>query len=187
MKTQLFLLTFFLCSVFGYSQELEVTPNGFKDKLDKENSYVVIKVTDKSANELYTNAIRYVNQIYKNPEEVINGKIENKLLKYETYVPQFTKVNNSGAKLVVSMKYTTELRFKDGKVRYEVTSLSITADNGGRSVEFSGSIWKGYPIYNQKNGKLRLPETKKDLENYFNSRISDLFESLSGESDDEDW
>lgn len=67
-------------------------------------------------------------------------------------MPQFTKVNNSGAKLDASMKYTTELRFKDGKVRFEIVSLSITADNGGRSVQFSGSIWQGFQFTIKKMG-----------------------------------
>lgn len=172
MKTHLLLLTFLFSSVFGFSQEFEVTPNGLKDKSNIENTYIVIETPDKTDTELYQNAIKYINENYKNPEEVIKGKTENEYLRFETYVPQFTKVNNSGAKLDVSMKYTTELRFKDGKVRLEITSLNITADNGGRSVEFSGSIWKGYPIYNQKNGDLRLPETKTEIENYFNTKVT---------------
>jgi predicted nucleotidyltransferase len=174
MKKQLFILTFLLSNFIGFTQEYVVTPDGLKDKSNVENSYLVIEAPDKSTAELYQNAIRYVNENYKNPEEVIKGKTENEYLRFETYVPQFTKVNNSGAKLEVSMKYTTELRFKDGKVRFEITALSITADNGGRSVEFSGSIWKGYPIYNQKNGELRLPETKSEIENYFNTKVIEI-------------
>jgi hypothetical protein len=174
MKKQLFLLSFLLLSHIGFSQEYEVTPNGLKDKSNIENAFVVIETPDKTIAELYQNAIKYVNENYKNPDEVIKGKTENEYLRFETYVPQFTKVNNSGAKLDVSMKYTTELRFKDGKVRFEITELSITADNGGRSVEFSGSIWKGYPIYNQKNGDLRLAETKTEIENYFNGKIKEV-------------
>jgi len=170
MKKYLTLLTFLFLSLSGFSQEFEVTPNGLKDKSNIENAYLVIEIPNKTTSELYRNAIKYINENYKNPEEVIKGKTENEYLRFETYVPQFTKVNNSGAKLDVSMKYTTELRFKEGKVRIEITTLNITADNGGRSVEFSGSIWKGYPIYNQKNGDLRLPETKTELENYFNSK-----------------
>ena len=164
MKNQLFLLSFLLLNYIGFSQEYEVTPNGLKDKSNTENSFLVINTPDKKTVELYQNAIKYINENYKNPDEVIKGKTENEYLRFETYVPQFTKVNNGGAKLYVSMRYTTKLRFKDGKVRFEITSLSITADNGGRSVDFSGSIWKGYPIYNQKNGELRLPETKSEIE-----------------------
>ncbi len=174
MKKQLFILSFLLLNHIGFSQEYEVTPNGLKDKSNTENGFLVIEAPDKNSIELYLNAIKYVNENYKNPDEVIKGKIENEYLRFETYVPQFTKVNNSGAKLDVSMTYTTELRFKEGKVRFEITSLSITADNGGRSVEFSGSIWQGYPIYNQKNGELRLPEAKIEIENYFNNKVIEI-------------
>lgn len=149
---------------------------------------MVIETPDKTATELYHNALKYVNQNYKNPNEVIKGKTENEYLRFETYVPQFTKVNNNGAKLYVSMRYTTELRFREGRVRFEITNLSITADNGGLSVEFSGSIWRGYPIYNQRSGKLRLPETKTEIENYFNSKVSETTDFLlDKKTEKDDW
>jgi len=173
MKKLLFLVSLMLLNYTGFSQEFEVTPNGLKDKFNLENTYLVIEAPGKNSTELYSNAIKYINENYKNPDEVIKGKTENEYLRFETFVPQFTKVNNSGAKLDVSMKYTTELNFKDDKVKFEITSLSITADNGGQSVEFSGSIWSGYPIF-KKNGDLRLPETKSDLENYFNTKVTEI-------------
>ena len=163
-----------LVNLVGFSQEFEVTPSGLKDKSNLDNAFLVIETPDKTTTELYQNAIKYVNENYKNPSEVIKGKTENEYLRFETYIPQFTTVKNSGVKLDVSMKYTTELRFKDSKVRLEITGLSMTADNGGRSVEFSGSIWTGYPIYNQKNDDLRLPETKTEIENYFNTKVTEI-------------
>jgi hypothetical protein len=105
----------------------------------------------------------------------------------ETFVGKFLKVNNSGVKLDVSATYTTELRFKDGKVRYEIVVLDMTADNGGRNVFFKGSIWKGYPIYNNKD-ELRLEETKADLENYLNFQVKAVSEFLNGKkSEKDDW
>ena len=188
MNKPIFSLVFLLLNYIGFSQEYEVTPNGLKDKSNIENAFLVIETPEKTTTELYKNAIKYVNEKYKNPDEVIKGKTENEYLRFETYVPQFTKVNNSGAKLDVSMKYTTELRFKDGKVRFEITALSITADNGGRSVEFSGSIWKGYPIYNKKNGDLRLPETKSEIETYFNNKVIEVKNFLLDiKTEKDDW
>ncbi|QMU64139.1 MAG: hypothetical protein GKR88_07465 [Flavobacteriaceae bacterium] len=181
MKKPLFLLSLLLLNYIGFSQEYEVKPNGLKDKSNIKNAFLVIETPEKTTSELYQNAIKY-----KNPDEVIKGK--NEYLRFETYVPQFTKVNNSGAKLDVSMKYTTELRFKDGKVRFEITALSITADNGGRSVEFSGSIWKGYPIYDKKNGDLRLPETKSEIEKYFNNKVIEVKNFLLDiKTEKDDW
>ncbi len=188
MKKLLFLLSFLVLNHVGFSQEYEVTPSGLKDKSNIENGFLVIETPKKATAELFQNAIRYVNENYKNPNEVLKGKTENEYLRFETYVPQFTKVNNSGVKLDVSMKYTTELRFKDEKVRFEITALNITADNGGRSVEFSGSIWKGYPIYNHKNGDLRLPETKKEIEHYFNTKVIEITNFLlDKKTEKDDW
>jgi hypothetical protein len=76
MKKQLFLLTFLLSSYIGFAQEYVVTPNGLKNKSNVENSYLVIEAPDKSTTELYQNAIKFVNENYKNPEEVIKGKTE---------------------------------------------------------------------------------------------------------------
>jgi hypothetical protein len=178
---------FLFFSLIGLAQEFEVTPNGLKDKSNLENEFLVIDAPNKSTAELYQNAIKYINEKYKNPEEVIKGKTENEYLRFETFVGQFLKVNNSGVKLDVSATYTTELRFKDGKVRYEIVVLDMTADNGGRNVFFKGSIWKGYPIYNNKD-ELRLEETKADLENYLNFQVKAVSEFLNGKkSEKDDW
>lgn len=184
---KIILLNFLFLSFVGFAQEFEVTPNGLKDKSNLENEYLVIETPNKSVTELYENAIKYINEKYKNPEKVIKGKTENEYLRFETYVGQFTKVNNSGVKLDISATYTTELRFKDGKVRYEITELNMTADNGGRNVYWKGSIWKGYPIYNKKD-ELRLEETKTDLENYFNAQVKSVSDFLNDKkSEKDDW
>ena len=184
-------LSFLLLSYIGFSQEYIVTESGLMDKANIENTFVVIEAPDKTASELYQNAIKYVNENYKSPDDVIKGKTENEYLRFITYVPKFTKVNNSGAKIECSMEYATELRFKNGKVRLEITSLSITADGNGAAgnrVLFSGSIWKGYPIYNSKNGKLRLPKTKTEIESYFNAKINQIASFLLGkETVVDDW
>ena len=182
------LLSFLLLSYIGFSQEYIVTESGLMDKANIENTFVVIEAPDKTASELYQNAIKYVNENYKSPDDVIKGKTENEYLRFITYVPQFIKVNNSGAKIECSMEYATVLRFKDGKVRLEITSLKITADKGGVGVSFSGSKWKSYPIYNSKNGKLRLSETKTEIENYFNSKVTEITSFLLGkETVKDDW
>lgn len=180
-------LSFLFLTCIGFAQEFEITPNGLKDKSNIENEFLVIQASDKKINELYKNAIKYVNEKYKNPEKVIKGKTENEYLRFETYVGQLTKVNNSGVKLDISATYTTELRFKDGKVRYEIIELDMTADNGGRNVYWKGSIWKGYPIFNKKD-ELRLEQTKADLEKYFNAQVKIISEFLNGKkSEKDDW
>lgn len=91
-KQQLFLLIFLLFNLVVFSQEYEVTPNGLKDKSNLENTFVVIDAPNKTTTELYQNAVKYINENYKNPEEVIKGKTENEYLRFETYVPQLLKL-----------------------------------------------------------------------------------------------
>lgn len=174
-----------LISICLNAQEFEVTPDGMRDKANLENDYLVIEAPDKSAQELYQNALKYIHQTYKNPKEVIKGQTENEYLRFETYAPQFLMVKNSGAKLMVSATYTTEVRFKDGKVKYEFPELEMTADNGGRPVMFQGSIWSGFPIY-KNNGKLKRQDAKTTIEDYFNVQVSMLSDMLLDKKTEED-
>lgn len=90
-------------------------------------------------------------------------------------------VNNSGAKVSNDVKYTTTLTFKDDRVKYEISNLDL----GG--VTFTGSIWSGFPIYLKKKKKLKRPETKNDIELYFNTVIVNLKGSLLDSDKGDDW
>jgi hypothetical protein len=60
------------------------------------------------------------------------------------------------------------------------------ADNGGYKVLFTGGAFDGYPIYNKK-GDLKRPETKTEIENYFNSKIATISDFLLGKSAEDKW
>jgi len=185
MKNLILLLTLTLSmQVFG--QKYTVTQNGLRDENDVEKTFLVLEIDGLSAKQLYDNAIKYVNEKYKNPEEVIKGKTDGEYLKFDTYVSDFLLYNNSGAKIPIQATYTTELRFKDGKVKYEIISIDMTAKTGNYHVLFSGGLMEGYIIY-KKNGKLFKEETKADIENYFNLSLNDLLKFLKGEDKSNDW
>lgn len=103
-------------SLQAFGQKYVVTPNGLRDESNTENTYLVLEAEGLTAKQLFDNAIKYVNEKYKNPEEVIKGKTDGEYLKFDTYVSDFLLYNNSGAKIPIQATYTTELRFKDGKV-----------------------------------------------------------------------
>ena len=176
-----------LFSQVSYAQQYEITPDGLKDKSNAENTFLVLDIPSKTADEMYTKAIAYINENYKNPKEVIKGETENEFLKFRTHAPQFTQVKNGYINLDVSMNYTTELRFKDGKVRFDIVDVDITADNGGRSVDFSGNVMAGFPIFNEKNGKLKQADAKVAIENYFNKHAKDIQTYLISDSKKDDW
>lgn len=171
---------------FIFCQSFEVTPEGLRDKAKIENNYIVIEAEGMDTNALYESSLKYINEVYKNPSEVIKAQEPGEYIRFDTYAGQFTTVKNGGIKLDVSTTYTIELRFKDSRAKFEITDLNITADNGGREVFFQGSKWKGYPIYDQK-GELRLPDTKADIEELFNSQVNTLkgyLLQLKSEKDD---
>jgi hypothetical protein len=173
-------------SLQSFGQKYVVTPNGLRDESDTEKTYLVLETEGLTAKQLFDNAIKYVNENYKNPEEVIKGKTDGEYLKFDTYVSDFLLYNNSGAKIPIQATYTTELRFKDGKVKYEIILLDMTAKTGNYHVLFSGGLMSGYIIY-KKNGKLFKEETKADIENYFNLTVNDLLKFLKGEDKSNDW
>jgi hypothetical protein len=106
-----------------------VTTNGLRDSLDTEKTYLVINCEGKSAKELYDNAIKYINQNYKTPKEVIKGQIESEYLSFETHSPSVISFRRSGGHPTYDANYKTELYFKEGKVKYEIQNIEMISDN----------------------------------------------------------
>jgi hypothetical protein len=174
MKKIMMVAIILIASVSVYSQKYIVTPTGLKDESNIEKSFVVINVEGKTTKQLYDNAIKYVNVTYKNPNIVIKGKIDNEYLSFVTHSEFW--VENGFAKAPFDMDYLTELTFKDGKVKYEITEL-VMKNSAGYLLTFTGSGINFF-IYN-KNGDLKKPKTKDYLETYFNMaipKIKDYFE-----------
>ena len=67
-------------------QKLTVTANGLRDENNIDKMYLVIDVEGRSAKQLYDNTYKYIIKTYKNPDNVIKGKIEGEYLKYNTHV-----------------------------------------------------------------------------------------------------
>lgn len=160
------------------AQFLKVTPEGLKSS-EGNNTYNVIDFEGKTASELYDASVMYVNETFKNPELVIKANIKDKKLRYSQMTTM--KVSNGPIKIPVDITFHNELSFKDGKVKYEIVALDMGMFN------FKGNIWKGYPIWNEKNGKLRLEEEKNELEAYFNGVIRDYVLSIKDNNNNDDW
>jgi hypothetical protein len=175
MKKILMVAIILIASVSAYSQKYVVTPTGLKDEANIEKSFVVITAEGKTAKQLFDNAVKYVNVTYKNPNVVIKGKIENEYLSFVTHSEFY--VENGFAKAPFDMNYLTELTFKDGKVKYEITEL-VMKNSAGYELTFTGGGINFF-LYN-KSGDLKKPKTKEYLESYFNGsipRIKDYLEN----------
>lgn len=183
---KIILLTFIAISSISFGQKLVVSPTGLKDANEPEKTFVIINAEGKSSNELYNNAIKYINKNYKSPNDVIKAKTEAEYIKFVTHVENFLVIKNSGAKIFINADYTCELTFKDGKVKFEIITLDMYGDKGGYKVLFTGGAFDGYPIYNKK-GDLKRPETKNEIENYFNSQISSISDFLQDKNTADKW
>ena len=144
MKNIILLFTFLSCFQL-IAQQYVVTPSGLRDAKDAEKQYVVIEIDGLSAKQLYDNSIKYINEKYKNPEEVLKGKTDGEYLKFDTYDPNFIIYNNSSYKVPIKANYTTELRFKEGRVRYEIKNLEMKAKSANFYVIFS--LNENHPPY----------------------------------------
>jgi hypothetical protein len=178
------LLALISFSSVTFAQKLKVTPNGLRDSEDSEKSFVVIPAEGKTAKQLYDDAVKYINKNYKSAEDVIKGKTEGEYLKFVTYAPKFILVKNSFDKVPFNAKYTIELNFKDGKVKYEIIELEMYND-AKYNLSFTGSGLSFF-IYNKK-GELKKEDAKNSIEEYFNGNLSSLTNFLQGKTTDDKW
>ena len=134
---------------------------GLKNSDDNEKTFIVIEVAGKTAKQFYDNSIKYVNQTYENPSEVIKGNTEAEYLSFDTYAPSFLYIKNGGVKVFFNAKFKTEIHFKDSKVKYEIISLEIINDANGMPLKFTGG-GLDWTIYNKK-GILKRENAKEEL------------------------
>lgn len=181
---KIILIVFIVIGTISYGQKLVVTPTGLRDANDLEKTFVVINAEGKTSKELYDNALKYINKNYKSPDDVIKGKTDGEYLKFITYAPNFITIKNSFVKTPFNAKYTTELSFKDGKVKYEVISIEI--ENDAKAIlSFTGSGINFF-IYNKK-GELKREDAKISIEDYFNLNVATVSDFLQGKNSNDKW
>jgi len=152
---------------FGFAQETEFkfTKDGFTD-------YVVTEVAGKTQQELFKKAIDWVSVTYKNPKEVIKAQIDNDYIRVEGY-KEGIMAGSFGMKFPIT--YTIEISFKDGKYKFDLTSIKYFAGPPATG------YYKEYDIVDtskhyKKSGEVRAIY-KEDHEN-FSKHFNDLNKNL---------
>ncbi|WP_154859507.1 DUF4468 domain-containing protein [Cyclobacterium xiamenense] len=155
--------------------------------------YVVVEMDSLEQNEIFTKAINWIKETYKNPDEVIKTTIDNEKVRFEGFKDNLICVNSLGMVYCYYGLYTIEIEFKDNK--YKFTPLSIEyrvpasqySAGGMVSINFND----GTAYYNKK-GKLRkmyetIPSSIETLFNDLNSNLSNYLLSEKKEYDKDDW
>jgi hypothetical protein len=177
MKNLVSILLPFIFVSTAWSQRIIVTPLGLRDSSDVNNNYCIIEVKGKASLQLFNNAVSYVELNYKKPKKAIKTRVEGELLIVETRFSKF--IDYGFGKIPIRARYSTELRFKDGKVRYEIVSLEMRSSNSTELL-FQGSQFENLIIY-KKNGELFDAGAKAEIERYFDSKIKLLALALGGD------
>jgi len=209
MKKLLFTIALLIYAVsFGQSFELSDKQVDEGSKM-VQGSYkiftpvLVLEVTG-SPEDLYNKTIGWVNETYNNPDEVIKGKVEGKYVRINGSVKSLVSMNIIGTMIYYNVRYSVEIKFRENKLRYEVTKM----EQFYPASQYSSSSWVdmafGYKVAkrkgkaNKKTG-LRSPgKIDKDgvrnyesVKSYFENLglgIKEYIENSSSEStSDDDW
>jgi hypothetical protein len=180
MKKLLFLLAFL--PIMAMAQTFIVTQNSLQNAKDSTISYVVLPFEGQTAEQLYNKTIKYINEFTVSPADAKKGDIKNEYLRFTTFAPSVFNYKNGWVKIPVDITYDTELKFKDGKVKFEFVSIDMHMPGNEYSVLFSGSTFGHFVIFNNK-GKLIKPEEKKAIEDYFNLQVQEYINYMNKKSD----
>lgn len=165
------LILLLLITAFGYAQETKFTftKEGFTD-------YVVTEVPG-TQNEIYSKAINWIKENYKNPEEVIKMTIENQKVRIQGYKENFYCVKYGKQDICTNAVYVIEISFKDGKYKFEPIEMKLSNSAGSYQMDLNNTS----VYYNKKGELLKGSEkTPELLENLFNDLNGSLKDYING-------
>jgi hypothetical protein len=158
-----------------------------------EDGYFIIKVKDKSASEIYSKLLDYVNKNFKNPDEVILAKTKDSYLRMEFIDYSMGIHKRSLTTMNVGGKTNLEFDIKEGKIRIKefVPEIYMNADDVTNRLSFQ--ITGGMLTNSFYNKKLKPKKEylksglKNQIENYYNDLFKTIGSFLNGESKKDDW
>jgi hypothetical protein len=156
MKKGLTLIVLLILNALDLSAQdsIYVTPTGF-------TTVHVQTVLDD--NTLYSRAIEWVNEVYKNPDKVITGKIPGVSLNISGYSAYAWNYSSMGMDLFYSMTYNLYITIDRGKVVFKMVEGEFRQSGGGQYLGDSKSF------FNNKGEYRKIYNTAKStLENSIN-------------------
>ena len=151
-------------------------------------TYVVLNKKG-SVNELYKLTRDWINETYNDPEQVIISDTNSKFLKIQGYKENMFTISGMGYTLFHNARYRLEFKFRENKIRVEISTLS-EYDPPSRSGKHSGRwIDKDLIMVSKKNGKPEENGIKHVAQTkiYFNNLVIDLLNHKTGESSEDAW
>ena len=190
MKKVLVILAVLL-PLMSWGQSFTLTPEGWMSTEEPTNNYIVFPMEGTKA-ELFQKAKTAVTATFKSAKDVMSYN-EPDIITINGYTDCiFEKI--LGMKYVFGMRYTMQILFKDGKVRFNAPD-AYEAEYTGQNRAFfylrpgGGGIMEGARYVFNKKGELKKKDQKKQAEDYFNNLVYTIIEKMKGGGTvvDEDW
>lgn len=131
-----------------------------------EPEYTVSNIDSFSKTVLYNKTLSWIKKSFKNPEKVIDTKIENEVIQFTSIKENTINVD----KRYFHMKYTIKISFENGQYRFEPLSIKTKAnskyDMGWKEVNLkNGSKYfkRGKAIKQTKSYVKVIPEVLNEL------------------------
>lgn len=168
MKKILLLLLFTTLSFSQDLKQLKLTPKGVEP--------IVVLVDSLKANEIYNKTLNWVQEAYKNPNEVLKTNIINSKIRVDGYANNAWYFRLLGMKEYVNMEYSIIVSIKDGKYRLEfiigqfwLNSRTRTAYDYTSFFKQSGEIRSMYSD-SVPSLELTINKLSMSLYNYINEK-----------------
>ncbi|WP_165040958.1 hypothetical protein [Dysgonomonas sp. ZJ709] len=183
---RLYYILLAITPLFSFGQQYVLTPNGLADSMDITKDYLVITEEDKTADELYEICRKNLYTISQNTNIKVIGEIANEYIRYSMEVPTIAVIKKLGVGLIAEAYFDVEIRFKDGRIRHQVTNLRMPfRGDDMNQLSLTGSKWGGWAVFDKK-GNVSLKDQKLQIENYFNQSVADLLKLTENDNND-DW
>jgi hypothetical protein len=157
MRTIIVMMSCFISNIiFGQtSATFDLTKDGVKS--------IILELDSMDAKVLYKKALKWVQESYKNPSEVLKANLENEKVRIEGYSSNAWYYKSLGVRQDYDMEYSFEIEFKDKKIRLTFTPGQFWTQ--GRKAFTYSAFYKSSgdikPIY--KDGEASLEQTMNDL------------------------
>lgn len=176
MKNKLLLSIATLFCTISFAQDfpkLKLTPNGVEP--------IIVNTDSLKATDLFKNALNWVQETYKNPEEVLKAKIENEKIRIDGFAQNAWWYKSLGMKQNYNMEYSVEISFKDGKYKFEYIIGQFFIDAGQK-------VLYDYKTFFKKTGEIRsaYADAVPSLEETMNNLSLNFHEYVTGKSKKKD-
>lgn len=170
MKQIFFLLAITLSSSVSISQtlpQLKLTPQGVEP--------IIVEVDSLKANEIYKKTLNWVQDTYKNPDQVLKGNIPNEKIRLSGFASNAWHMKSLGIRQSFDMEYTVEISFKDGKYKFEYKIGQFWVSGGAKALYDYTSFYK-------KTGEVRgaYSESVPSLESTMNNLSQSFYDYIIG-------